>query len=154
MCAEDGSPLPLVWPVQRLHHYLHILAPKLSFCGEDLHLIVVIVHLQGEQLRGILQLQVFHPLPGLLAGVLSVHRSHRVAVFHQILDGESRRALRHAANSAGDADLFARGSTDKHPVEWVVHGADLSPCFLSPFPSSALLTSLVLPLCYLPVHAH
>lgn len=95
------------------------------------------MHLQGEQLRGILQLQVFHPLPGLLTGVLCVHRSHRAAVFHQILDGESHRALRHAANSPGDADLFAHGSTDEHPVEWVVHGSDLSPCFLSPFPSSS-----------------
>lgn len=104
------------------------------------------MRLQGEQLRGILQLQVFHPLPGLLAVVLFVHRSHRVAVFRQILDGELLRA----ANSAGDADLFAHGSTDEHPVEWVVHAADLSPCFLSPFLSSALLTSLLLPGYYPP----
>lgn len=104
----------------------------------------IIAPLQGEQLRGILQLQVFHPLPGLLAAVLLIHRSHRVAVFHQVLDGRWQRALRQAE----DADLLAHGSTFEHPLEWVVHGADLSPCFLSPFPSSALQTLLVLPLCY------
>lgn len=68
--------------------YLHVFAPDWCNCGEDLYHISVIVHLQGEQLCGILQLQVFHPLPGLLFGVLFVHRSHRVAVFHQILDSE------------------------------------------------------------------
>lgn len=44
--------------------------------------------LQGEQLRGLLQLQVLHPLLGLLAALLLVHRSHRAAVFHQVLDRE------------------------------------------------------------------
>lgn len=53
----------------------------------------VFVCLQGEQLCGFLQLQVFHPLPGLLAGVLSVHRGHRAAVLHKILDSEYRRAF-------------------------------------------------------------
>lgn len=135
-------------------HYLHLLAPKSGFCGQDLRGKCVIVHPQGEQLCGILQLQVFHPLPGLLAGVLFVHRGHRVTVFHQILDGEWRRVSRHAAERAGDADVFARGSTDEHPFEWLVHGADLSPCFLSTFLSSALLSSLVLRLFYPPVYAH
>lgn len=44
--------------------------------------------LQGEQLCWLLQLQVLHPVPGLLAGVLFVHRRHSSAVFHQVLDGE------------------------------------------------------------------
>lgn len=59
------------------------------------------------------------------------------------ISSSSGRWVAAAAGAAADADLLAHGSTDERPLEWLVHGADLSPCFLSPFPSSALWTSLV-----------
>lgn len=97
------------------------------------------MRLQGEQLRGVLQLQVLHPLPGLLAGVLSVHRSHRVAVFHQILDGESQQTAQEMR-----VGLHAAARTDGRM-------ALTSPLVFSvPSPSSAWF----LPLCYPPVGAH
>lgn len=81
----------------------------------------VFVCLQGEQLRGFLQLQVFHPLPGLLAGVLSVHRGHRAAVLHKILDSEYRRAPRplRVVDAAEDADSATHRSPPLHPLIWL-----------------------------------
>lgn len=49
---------------------------------------------QGEQLCGILQLQVLHAVPGVLAALLPLHHGHGSAVLHQVLDGTSRSLLR------------------------------------------------------------
>lgn len=95
MCAEDGPPLSLVCPLLRDIRPTWLLFPRRAVTMTVTRLLKVArtnlcpsVRVQGEQLRRILQLQVLHPLPGLLAGVLSVHRSHRAAVFHKVLDSE------------------------------------------------------------------
>lgn len=42
---------------------------------------------QGEQLRGLLQLQVFHAVLGLFAALLSFYNCYGFPVLYQILDG-------------------------------------------------------------------
>lgn len=91
--------------------------------------------LQGQQLRGLLQLQVLHPLPGLLAGVLPIHCRHRAAVLHQILDSECCRTARHVTDGgAKDADWAVDWSPAMHPLVWLCMVLT-SPLFSLPLPA-------------------
>lgn len=143
VCAKDGPPLPLVRSITVAHRpHVSCLGP-LQPWGLNLS---VSVRPQGEQLRGLLQLQVLHPLPGLLTGVLSVHRSHRAAVLHQILDSECCVSpLRVVDGGAEDADWAPGRSPALHPLVWSCM-ALTSPLFFTDSLSSLLLT--LQPLCF------
>lgn len=80
--VEDGSSLPVVSEIISLFYRKEI--NHLSFLNAS----VSSFSQQGEQLCRFLQLQVLHPVPGLLAALLPVHRCHRAAVLHQFLDSE------------------------------------------------------------------
>lgn len=82
VCVEDGSPLSLVsWA--SVWTYLTESFIQLFFYSDVLYL-----YFQGEQLCGLLQLQVFPTFPFLLHGLLCIHRSHSLSVFLQILVGK------------------------------------------------------------------
>lgn len=103
--AKDGPPLPLVSCARRLIAHATLALLCSAQCGRRVSSCPRFARLQGQQLRGLLQLQVLHPLPGLLAGVLPIYRRHRAAVLHQILDSECCRASRHVVDGiAEDAD--------------------------------------------------
>ncbi|KAF4075634.1 hypothetical protein AMELA_G00221120 [Ameiurus melas] len=63
----------------------------------------------GEQLCRVLQLQVLHPVPGLLAAVLPVHRCHGSAVLHQVLDTLPEEIGRELSKEAFRAPVFRNG---------------------------------------------
>lgn len=153
VCAQDGPPLPLV-------SCLSAHRPRESRCPRPRGLILSLPPPpQGEQLRGLLQLQVLHPLPGLLAGVLPVHCRHRAAVLHQILDSECSRGvgppLRAADAEPGSGlkpgsafGLLVRGAAPRYPTATATATALNPPTSLLPL-SAIPAGSLTLGLCSL-----